>query len=397
MVEAGAAEAGAPLIVLVAGEPSGDALGARLMAALRRETGGRVRFAGVGGPLMAEQGLDSLVPMRELAIMGFAEVVRHVPRVLRRIDDIVAAVRRLAPAAVVTIDAQALSLRVVRRLAGAGIPLIQYVAPTVWAWKPGRAAKLARYLDHIITLLPFEPPYFERHGLAATYVGFPAVEDVTGGDGAAFRARHGIAADVPLLCAMPGSRRGEIARLFPVFRETVRLLAARVPGLHVVIPVVANVADLVEQASRGFPAPLTLSRDTAERRDVFAAVDAALVKSGTTSVELAVAGVPVVVTHKVSVLSAAIFIMVRRVRLVSIVNIMAGRMVQPELLQANCRPRRLAKAVAHLLQDESARREQRDVGAEVGRQLGLGGTAPSVLAARAVLAHIANRATPAGA
>lgn len=390
------AESRAPLIFLVAGEPSGDALGARLMAALRRETDGRVRFAGVGGPLMAEQGLDSLVPMRELAIMGFAEVVRHVPRVLRRIDEIAGAARRLAPAAVVTIDAQALSLRVVRRLAGAGIPLIQYVAPTVWAWKPGRAAKLARYLDHIITLLPFEPPYFERHGLAATYVGFPAVEDVTGGDGAAFRARHGIAAEVPLLCAMPGSRRGEIARLFPVFRETVRLLAARVPDLHVVIPVVANVRDLVEQASRGFPTPLTLSRDTAERPDVFAAADAALVKSGTTSVELAVAGVPVVVTHKVSVLSAAIFIMVRRVRLVSIVNIMAGRMVQPELLQANCRPRRLAKAVARLLRDESAGREQRDVGAEVGRQLGLGGTAPSVLAARAVLAHIANRATPAG-
>ncbi len=282
--------------------------------------------------------------------MGFAEVVRHVPRVLRRIDDIVAAVRRLAPAAVVTIDAQALSLRVVRRLAGAGIR-----SSSTSRRRSGRGSRPRGEAGAL------SRPYHHPAAVRAAVLRAPRpggdVCRLPGGRGRDRRRRRRVPR-APWHCgrravavrhARQPARRD--ARLFPVFRETARLLAARVPGLHVVIPVVANVADLVEQASRGFPAPLTLSRDTAERRDVFAAVDAALVKSGTTSVELAVAGVPVVVTHKVSVLSAAIFIMVRRVRLVSIVNIMAGRMVQPELLQANCRPRRLAKAVAHLLQD----------------------------------------------
>lgn len=381
-------EAG-PLIFVVAGEPSGDGLGARLMAALKRETGGRVRFAGVGGPLMVGEGLDSLFPMHELAVMGFVEVLRHVPGLRRRIGEVVAAVRRLGPAVVVTIDAQAFSLRVARRLAGDGIPLVQYVAPSVWAWKPGRAAELAGTVDHVLTLLPFEPPYFERHGLAATCVGFPAIEDAVGGDGPAFRRRHAIPPDTTLLCVMPGSRRGEIDRLLPIFRAAVRLLATRRPALHVVIPVVANVADLIDAARADFPVALTICHDAGERQDAYAAADVALVKSGTVSMELAAAGVPLIVAHRVNPLSALLFTAVRRVRYVSIVNIMADRMVQPELLQRHCTPRRLADALAGLLADDAARQAQIQAGAEVGRQLGLGGTAPSVLAARAVLGQVA--------
>src|SRR6266702_1905172 len=213
----------APFLFLIAGEPSGDALGAALIAALRERAAGRLRVAGIGGEAMAEQGLASLVPLADLAVAGVAEVLPRAPLILRRVRETVAAIRAMKPDAVVTIDSSGFSWRVAQRLRRRGerLPLIHYVAPMVWAWRGGRARRMARWYDHLLTLLPFEPAYFERTGLAASYVGHPVLESgADKGDGARFRARHGIGGDELVLSVLPGSRGGEVRRLVPIFGET---------------------------------------------------------------------------------------------------------------------------------------------------------------------------------
>ena len=238
MSAAGEAAEEAPLVFLVAGEPSGDQLGARLMAALREESGGQLRFAGVGGERMAEAGLESLFPIHELAVMGIIEVIPKIPLVLRRVRETAAAARAARPAALVTIDAPSFTLEVSERLKGEGFPRIHYVAPSVWAWKPWRAKSMAGYLDHLLALLPFEPPYFERHGLATTVVGHPAVEAANERrlDPAAFRRRHGLPEAATAVCVLPGSRMGEVRRHEPVMAGALALLKKRLPDLHALAP-----------------------------------------------------------------------------------------------------------------------------------------------------------------
>jgi lipid-A-disaccharide synthase len=383
---------GGPLIFLVAGEPSGDLLGARLMAALKARTGGNVRFAGVGGAAMAREGLHSLVPIGELSVMGLLEVIPHLPRILGHMRRTVQAARSLRPAAVVTIDAPNFSLEVAKRLAGGGAPLIHFVAPSVWAWKPWRARRIAKYLDHLLTLLPFEPPYFERHGLATTFVGHPAVEAPAGADPKVFRQSHGIPEAAPLLCVLPGSRRGETARLLPVFRDTLALLRARVPDLHVVVPTVPNVAEDVASAAQDWPVPSVVLRDPAAKYDAFAASYAALAASGTVAVELAVAGVPSVVAYRLSPLTAFLARRLLKVRYVSLPNILLDRAAQPELLQENCTPANLAGALERLLTDPAARAAQKADAAAAVALLKGGTESPSQRAARCILDLIATGA-----
>jgi len=378
---------------MVAGEPSGDALGARLMAALRDATGGTVRFAGVGGERMTAEGLDSLFPMADIALMGLAEVVPRLPRVLRRIRQTVDAARAMDPDIMVTIDVPSFARRVAAGLHDRAFPLVHYVAPTVWAWRPRRAAKLARAVDHLMTLLPFEPPFFEAVGLPATFVGHPVVESGAGsGEGACFRVRHGIAATAPVLCALPGSRAGEVRRLLPVFGATVARLAEARPGLRIVVPTVLGVADTVRRETARWPgAPVVVLGDT-DKWDAFAAADAALAASGTVSLELAFAGVPAVIAYKVSPATAWIVRRLIRVRHASLVNILHDREVIPEFLQQDCTPDRLAAAVARLLDDPAAGAAQRAAEASVAAALGRGGPPPSRRAADVVLRVLADRA-----
>lgn len=380
---------GNPLIFLVAGEASGDALGARLMAALKAETGGAVRFAGVGGDRMADEGLRSLFPMTELSVMGLAEVLPRLPRLARRLRQTADAVRNRHPVVLVTIDSPDFSFRLAKRLGGAGIPLVHYVAPTVWAWRPGRARKVARIVDHLLALLPFEPPYFEREGLKCTFVGHSVIESgADRADGAAFRLRHGIAADEPLLSVLPGSRHGEISRLLPVFSETLRRLATVRPGLRAVVPVVQTVADDVVKAIEGWPVPVLVIRDEGEKYAAFAAADAALAASGTVSLELALAGTPTVIAYKVNALTAWLLRRMVKVRFANLVNIVLDREAVPEFIQKDCRPDLLVDALDRLMSDGEARRTQTAAAKEAMAQLGGHGVSPSRRAARAVLKTI---------
>lgn len=387
-----------PLICIVTGEPSGDLLGARLMAALRRATGGRAQFMGVGGESMQAEGLDSLVDIADLAVMGFLEVVPSIPRVLRHVRAVADAIAAAAPVVVITVDSWGFTGRLQKAVAQRlpGVPRVHYVAPMVWAWKERRAEKVARTVDHLMCLLPNEPPYFERHGLACTHVGHPVVEGgASRGDGRRFRTLHGIPEGVPLLAVLPGSRRSETGRLLAPFGAAVARLAGEFPDLRVVVPTVATVAAAVEQAVARWPVPVTVVRGEAARYDAFAAADAAMAASGTVSLEMALAGLPHLIAYRVAPLTAWAFRRLTSITHVNLLNITLGRTLVPELLQEACTPGHLADTAARLLSDETERDRQRAGFAEALRDLGGGEGLPSDRAARTVLDLIASRgATP---
>ncbi|PWC59851.1 lipid-A-disaccharide synthase [Azospirillum sp. TSH7] len=383
-----------PTLFLIAGEPSGDALGARLMAAAKRLTGGKVRFVGIGGEKMMAEGLVSLFPMAELTLFGIFELLPHLPNLIRRIDQTVAEIIRIRPDAVVGIDSPGFTVRVAKkvRAAAPAIPLIHYVAPTVWAWKPKRAAKYAAIYDHLLAVLPFEPPYFEREGLACTFVGHSVVEGGAGkGDGAGFRNRHGIASTDRVVAVLPGSRKGEVSRLLPDFRATLERLQPTHPTLVAVIPTVATVRDRVAAAIADWPVRTVLLEGDAEKYDAFTAAEAALAASGTVSLELALARLPTVIAYRLNPVTVALYRRLIRVKYVNLVNLMLDRMLVPELLQQDCRPERLATELGRLLDDPAARQAQIDGVAEVARWLGQGDTPPSERAARTILNVVAER------
>jgi lipid-A-disaccharide synthase len=386
-----ATDARDPLIFVVSGESSGDNLAGALMRALKAKTGNRISFAGVGGLQSERQGLKSLFPMRELSIMGLTEVLPHLPRLIRRLNQTVAAARRLKPDAIVTVDSPSFCLRVAHRLRGSGIPIIHYVAPQLWAWRPGRAKKLAKDLDHIMALLPFEPAFFAKYGIASTFVGHPAIESgAARGDGATFRERHVIPPDGILLCVVPGSRQGEARRMLPILGEALNILKKRHPDLRLVVPVADATADLVTLIARDWPFPVTFA-SPAERFDAFAASDVAMAKSGTVTLELALAGVPMVIAYRVNPATAFIVRRMISVKYASLVNLLAESDVIPEFLQENCTPGNLAAGVDALLDSAEARDKQRQGFREVLHTLGDLSPTPSERAANVVLKIVYDR------
>jgi lipid-A-disaccharide synthase len=382
------------LIYIVAGEASGDALGARLLAALRARRP-ELAFAGIGGERLAEQGMASLFPMGELALMGLIEVLPNLRSLSRRMAETVADITARRPAAIVTIDSPGFALRLAERVRPLGIPIVHYVAPQIWAWRPGRVAKIRARVDRILCLLPFETVIFDAAGIPATFVGHPVLESgADAGDAARFRAAHGIAPDAPVLLVMPGSRRMEAKRLLPVFGAALRVLAARLPGLRPVVAVSPVVAAAVRAGVADWPGRPVLVETLATKHDAFAAADAGLIKSGTSSLEMAVAGVPHVVAYRVNPITAAIVHHLVRVRFASLVNLLAEREVAPELLQHHATPQALSDALHRLLTDPEAAAAQRAAFAPVLAQLHPLGLAPSEAAAEAVMAEMAPREGP---
>lgn len=380
-----------PLIFIIAGEPSGDVLGGRMMAALRDLLGGQIRFAGVGGEMMRSQGLDSLFPMQELSIMGVAEILPHLPLLTRRIRETAEAVDAARPQALLTVDSPDFTRRVARRVKDRAIPRIHYVAPTVWAWRPWRAKGFARDFTHLLALLPFEPPWFEPAGLPTTFTGHPVVESgADKGDGAAFRKRHGIDPDDPLICVLPGSRRGEVSRLGGIFGEAMRIFAERRAGSRLVMPTVEGVAPLVESMVADWPGEAVVVRGQKEKYDAMAASNLALAASGTVALELALAGLPTVIGYRISPVTH--FLVRRtlvRTRYAHLINIIEDREIVPELIQRDCRADRLAAELERLTGPEGA--AQVAAVQPALEALGLGGEPPSRRAARAMLDIIGAR------
>jgi len=385
-----------PHVYLVAGEESGDRLGAALIRALRRAHPD-IEFSAVGGSHMAAEGVPSLFPLGELAIIGFAAIAWSLPAILKRIAQTADAVMAAAPDLLVIIDSPEFTHRVARKVrAGAPqIPIVDYVCPSVWAWRPGRARAMRAYVDRVLALLPFEPEAMARLGGPPTdFVGHPLGEQIH-----ELRPDAGPAsrlAGAPLLLAMPGSRSGEIRRLAAVFGAALGELAARSGPFEVVVPTVPRLEAVVGEALATWPVPARIVTDPTEKYAAFRRARAALTKSGTSTLELALAGVPMVAAYKVSRLEEWVARALIKVPSVILANLVLGANIVPEYLQGDCTAASLARALAPLLSDTPERRRQVGAFAGLDRIMGLGAGAPSDRAAAIVLANLPelNREAP---
>jgi lipid-A-disaccharide synthase len=380
----------APLTIApVAGFLGGDRLGAPLMRALRARSGRAIAFLGTGGPAMAAEGLASAVPIDELAIMGFSAIPRRLPAILRHIRDTARLVTAARPDLLVIIDSPDFTHRVAARVRAAvpSIPIVDYVSPSVWAWRPGRARAMRAYVDHVLALLPFEPEVHLRlGGPPCTYVGHPLLEELGQLRPNAEDELRRIAKP-PVVLLLPGSRGGEIRRLLADFGAALALAAAPEP-IELVLPTVPHLHDRVAAATAAWPVRPRIVVEPDAKRAAFRSARAALAKSGTVTLELALAGVPTVAAYKVSRLEEMVLRRMIRVPSVILPNLILEENVIPEYLQRDCTPRNLADALLPLIAGGAARERQLEAFTKLDARMATGGHRPSERAAEVLLALI---------
>lgn len=380
-------------VMLVATEASGDDRGAGLAKSLRARLGDKVRFIGAGGAQMAAQGVESLFDIAQLSILGVVDALAVYPRAMKLVDQTVALAAREKPDVVVLIDSWAFSLRVANRLRklDPAIPLVKYVAPQVWAWRRGRAKVLARSVDHLLSIHTFDAPYFEAEGLPTTFVGNAALKvDFSAADPARLRAEHNIAPEAPILLVLPGSRPSEINRVLPPFAEAALLLKASRPDLEIVIPAAPTVAEAVKAQVAGWPRRAHVVEGEQAKLDSMKAATVAMACSGTVTIELALAGCPMVIGYRIDKLTYALVNRLVR-RPITLFNIAAGEIVAPELIQDDCTPQALAREIALRLDDPALRARQVAAQFAALETMGRGGPDPSDAAADAILKILAER------
>jgi lipid-A-disaccharide synthase len=372
---------------MVAGEESGDRLGAALMRALKERLDGAVQFAGVGGREMAREGLASPFPIDDLAIIGFAAIPRRLPVILRRIRETADLVLAGRPDVLVIIDSPEFTHRVARRVrtAAPAIPIIDYVSPSVWAWRPGRARAMRSYVDHVLALLPFEPEAHRRlGGPPCTYVGHPVIEELTQLRPDAEEARRRLA-EPPVVLVLPGSRSGEIRRLLGTFGEAMAIVAARRAPPEIVLPTLPHLLERIKAATAGWTVAPRVVTEAADKQAAFRRARAALAKSGTVTLELALAGVPLVAAYKVSLIEEIVGRLAIKVSTAILPNLILGESVVPEFHQRMCTPQNLADALIPLLSDGPERSRQIDAFGRLDAKLNCGAASPSRHAAEIVL------------
>lgn len=385
-----------PDIFLIAGEPSGDVLGASLMCGLKAQHGDALVFQGVGGVHMEEQGLESLLPMEELCVMGLWEILSHLPRLNRLITGLCEEIEFRKPKVVVTIDLPDFNFRVAERLKKRGIfqgKIVHYVAPSVWAWRPGRAKHIAKFLDGLMCLFPFEPEYFTKVGLKAAYVGHPLIEidkDQIDRDG--YRQVRGIGQDDLCIGVFFGSREAELKAMSQVFCETIEYLAEHYPKLIVIAPTLPRYEMEVMNIVKGIGVESVVDPDTTRKWNAFAACDLAIAVSGTVGLELAYLGVPHIIGYKAHPVSAVLFRILAKVKHVHLANILLGREAVPEFLQGRCNALEMTKAILRLIRKPEAKEEQLRAFDELAKALQTpDGKAPSANAASFVSAFLTGK------
>ena len=379
-------------IALIAGEPSGDKLGAALIDGLDAILEQPADFIGVAGPRMMKRGMDSLFAMQELSVMGIVEILKQYPRLKRRLNETADYIIAQNPDVLITIDAPEFSLRLAKIIhAKSDIPTVHYVAPTVWAWRPKRADKMAQFIDHVLALFPFEPPLMQRAGMSCDFVGHPVVTDTiaTNEEAAAFRDDFGIG-DAPLVLILPGSRNNEISKLMAPFGETLALARQTMPDLQCVLPAAPHVVSAVQEAVQNWPIrPIVLDhRELGEttyevaKRAAFHAADVALAASGTVSLELAANDTPMVIAYDMGWLSRQIIGRMLITDTVTLVNLVTDTRVIPEFIGKNCRADLIAPALL-----ESLIAPQGQLGAlrDTMDKLGRGAPSPGTQAAGSVI------------
>jgi lipid-A-disaccharide synthase len=378
-----------PKIFLVATEESGDRLGAGLMKVLRQRLGDAVRFEGVGGLTMAREGLVSLFPIEELSIMGFTAVLRKLPMILARVRETADAAVMAAPDMLVIIDSPDFTHRVARRVRARApaIPIVDYVAPTVWAWRSGRARAMRRYIDHVLALLPFEPEAYRRlGGPPCTYIGHTLIEQIGSlrPDPDEQRRRDG---QPPVLLVLPGSRHSEIRHHMAVFGETLRLLREQGSEFELVLPTMPHLLDAVREGVADWPMP-RIAVGEQEKKAAFRIARAAFAKSGTVTLELALAGVPMIGAYRAGPIEMWIALTLARTPSVILANLVIGENVVPEFMQRNATPGKLASALRDVLEDTPQRQRQLQAFSRLDAIMATGGQPPSVRAADIVLATL---------
>jgi lipid-A-disaccharide synthase len=375
-------------IFLIATEESGDRLGAALMKVLRQRLGDAVVFEGVGGRAMAKEGLATLFPIEELSIVGLAAVVKQLPKILRLIAQTTEAALAAEPDVLVIIDSPDFTHRVARRLRARdpNIPIVDYVSPSVWAWRQGRARAMRRYVDHVLALLPFEPAAYQRlQGPPCSYVGHPLTEQFASlRPNPAEQARRD--SEPPALLVLPGSRSSEVRHHLAVFGAALGQLRALGVSFELMLPTLPHLAETVREGIADWPVAPTIVMGETEKRVAFRSARAALAKSGTVTLELAISGVPMVTAYKVGGLEAFILRRAIKVQSVILANLVIGEEVIPEFLQENCTPENLAAALRAVLSDTPERRRQVEAFARIDAIMSTGKEPPSVRAAEIVLA-----------
>jgi lipid-A-disaccharide synthase len=368
-------------IFLIATEESGDRLGASLMKVLRQRLGGAVRFDGVGGQAMAREGLVSLFPIERLSIMGFAAVVKQLPMILRHIRETADAVTEASPDVLVIIDSPDFTHRVARRVRARdpAIPIIDYVSPSVWAWRPGRARAMCGYIDHVLALLPFEPEEYRKlRGPPCSYVGHPLTEQIGSLRPGADEQKRRDAAP-PVLLVLPGSRRSEVRHHMAVFGKALGLLRAQGEAFELLLPTMPHLLEAVREGAESWPVQPKIVLGEQEKRAAFRIAHAALAKSGTVTLELALAGVPMVTAYRTGAVEAWIMLRAINVKSVVLANLVVGDNVVPEFLQRDCTPEKLSQALREVLDDSPLRRRQLDAFAGIDGIMSTGNQTPSVV------------------
>jgi lipid-A-disaccharide synthase len=375
-------------IFLIATEESGDRLGASLMKVLRQRLGGAVVFEGIGGQAMAREGLASLFPIEELSIIGLAAVVKQLPMILRRIRETAAAVTQASPDVLVIIDSPDFTHRVARRVRARdpAIPIVNYVSPSVWAWRPGRARAMCGYVDHVLALLPFEPEEYRKlRGPPCSYVGHPLIEQIASlRPGADEQKRRD--ESPPVLLVLPGSRRSEIRHHMAVFGAALGLLREKGVAFELILPTMPHLVDAVREGVANWPVPPRIVIGEPEKRAAFRIARAALAKSGTVTLELALAGVPMVTAYRTAAIEARILRRLINVSSVILANLVVGDNVVPEFLQQDCTPEKLSRALRDVIEESPLRRRQTEAFARIDAIMSTGDATPSMRAADIVLA-----------
>ncbi len=375
-------------ILIVAGEPSGELLGAQLMRAMRQASSVPLTFMGVGGTQMIGEGLYSYFPMSDIALMGAAEILPKLRKIFRRMNSMAEMAARTGPDLVILIDSPEFTLRLAKRIRrkNPSIPIALYVAPQVWASRPGRARKMSRFVDHIFALFPFEKSFFEKSGIPCTTVGHPVIERkplMRGGS--EIRKRLGIPQEASLVCLLPGSRLSEVKRLLPIFRDVVGNLQKAVPNLHFVLPFVDHVKELVKTETDQWPIKPKLVQGEADKFASFDASNVALAASGTVSLELALARVPAVIAYRVDPVTAFVARRIVTTPYANLINLIVDHPAIPELIQEECTVENLTEHVAELIRSEDKRNTQLNYIDQAVTELGLGDRPPSERAATAIL------------
>jgi lipid-A-disaccharide synthase len=377
-------------IFVVAGEHSGDLLGGKLLHALRQSGGNAFEFGGVGGEHMRAQGLRPIFPLEDVAVMGPAAILARLPKLVRRVYQTVDAALAFNPDLLVIIDSPEFTHPIAKRVRRRrpDIPIIDYVSPSVWAWRPGRARKMRPYVDHLLALLPFEPEAHARlGGPDCTYVGHPLIERapwIDGLDTALLRDRLALTPGLPVLAVLPGSRPSEVMRLMRPFGETVRALRQKMGPIEIILPAVASVRPLIEEALLAWPQQPYLIEGEEDKFRAFRLADAALAASGTVTLELAVAGTPMAVAYRVDAVAARLRFLLK-VHSVVLANLVLGENAFPEFIQEDCTPEKLSGALLPLLQDSAERRRQKTALGKIREKMFLAEGTPSDKAAAVTL------------